>query len=173
MRTLFLFRVLTAGLAPAGPLLAEPVACQLCAPGEVRAASDRERLPIRIEVEAALDFSRIARTGGEGAVSLDPVSGTRSVTGGVVDLGGMGLSGSVRVTGEPLAPVLVTLPNRVQLRSTNGELAEVVDIRSDLQGSPRLDMDGNLRFSFGGRLILRGNGAGVFRGNIPISVDYP
>jgi Domain of unknown function (DUF4402) len=154
-------------LSAAGP------PCQLCAPSERAGAQEAPRAPIRIEVEAALDFSRIARTGGDGEVRVDAASGTRTIAGGVVDLGGMGLRGEARVTGQPFAPVLITLPNRVQLRSSTGDLAEVIDIRSDLSRSPTLDSDGNLHFSFGGRLILRGTGAGIFRGSIPISADYP
>ena len=74
--------------------------CRLCAPhgDTVEAAPER---PLTIEVEAGIDFSRVAVAGHGGAIEVDPASGARRVSGGLVDLGGLSLTGSVRLSGEP------------------------------------------------------------------------
>lgn len=159
----------------ARPALAQDGPCQLCseAQKEERRA-EAERAPIRIDIETMLDFSRVTQTFPEaGEIAVDPISGQRQISGALTDLGGMALRGSARITGEPHQPVLITLPNRVLLTSSQGSTAEVVDIKSDLGSTPTLDANGQLRFSFGGRLRVRGRVSGVFRGSIPITADYP
>jgi hypothetical protein len=87
-------------------------------------------------------------------------------------MGGLVLKGTVRVTGTPFAAVRIDLPARVQLRSSAGATAEVVDLKTDLSAAPRLDSTGTLVFSFGGRLVVRGEVSGNLRGNVPITADY-
>jgi Domain of unknown function (DUF4402) len=137
--------------------------CQLCAPGS-GTTSKLPAKPLQIEIDAALDLGR--------AVSIDPVTGARRVTGGLADLGGMSLKGTVRLTGDPFAPVAVSLPNRITLSATNGSTADVVDLKTDLSPNAALDSQGRLTFAFGGRLIVTAGTAGDFRGRIAISADY-
>lgn len=160
-------------LVAASPLAAQMPTCQLCSAAERGQGTAKPQKPLTVEVEAALDFSRVAQTGTDGEVGVDARTGARRVTGGVINLGGMGVRGAARVMGEPFAPVLISLPRRVTLRSPKGDVAEVVEIMSDLPASPTLDNMGMLRFSFGGRLIVKRAGSGAYRGSIPISADYP
>jgi hypothetical protein len=153
------------------PLVAEPP-CLLCDAPTTKAEPAEPRLPIRIEIESALDFSRVAKTAASGSVVLDPKSGQRRVIVGLADLGGMALRGTVRVTGEPNAPVRISLPHRVALRAVQGGQAEVVDLETDAPAQPRFDSSGRLSFSFGGRLVVNGAISGMVRGSVPISVDY-
>jgi Domain of unknown function (DUF4402) len=164
---------LMAGLVSPGS--AQELPCQLCSTADQEDRRQQaERAPLRIDVETSLDFSRVTQTGpGEGEIALDPKSGERKVSGALTDLGGMSLRGSAVVKGQPNQPVLITLPNRVQLNSSTGSVAEITDIRSDLGPAPSLDADGQLRFTFGGRLRVTGRVSGVFRGSIPITADYP
>jgi Domain of unknown function (DUF4402) len=157
------------------PALAQELSCQTCSEAEKEARRvEAERAPLRIDVETMLDFSRVTQTLPEaGEIAVDPISGDRKISGALTDLGGMALRGSARITGEPHQPVLITLPNRVLLTSSQGSTAEVVDIKSDLGSTPTLDANGQLRFSFGGRLRVQGRVFGVFRGSIPITADYP
>lgn len=157
-----------------GPLWGQAVGeCRLCAPAPAARTDDRPVRPIRIEVETALDFSRIAQSTGQGGqVSVDAQTGARRVAGGLVDLGGMPVRGIVRVTGEPGRAIRIDLPPRVQLRSLSGGIAEVTDLRTDLSGPPMLGRDGALTFAFGGRLTVSGQISGVFRGRIPITAEY-
>jgi Domain of unknown function (DUF4402) len=143
-----------------------------CSPCAVESEIE-ERIPVTIEIEAGLDFSRLIKTkAADGTASVDPQSGTRQTTGGLAELGGMALKGTARVTGAPLAPLRITLPDRIEMRSTTGAMAEVVDLQTDLSAAPMLGPDGKLTFSFGGKLSVKGQISGTFRGNIRISADY-
>jgi tripartite-type tricarboxylate transporter receptor subunit TctC len=147
--------------------------CQLCAPGSGAPAVARA-IPLSISVEAALDLGRAAQTrpGGGGTISLDAQTGARRVTGSLADLGGFALKGMVRLSGEPFAPVSVSVPSRISLTSPDGSTADVVEIQTDLPAGATLDAQGKLSFRFGGRLIVTAGQAGDFRGRIPIVADY-
>jgi hypothetical protein len=146
--------------------------CRLCAPtGSVVAPAPSRALTI--DIETSLDFSRAAQKGGvSGNIAVDERSGTRLVSGGLIDLGGMSLKGSVRLTGEPLRHVRVSLPSSIRLTAPDGDVADVVDLRTDLSPDPALDGTGSLNFSFGGRLVVNGHATGDLRGRIPIVADY-
>ena len=76
------------------------------------------------------------------------------------------------MTGEPLRPVRIELPGRVQLRSPDGAEAELSGFVTDLPPVAMLDENGLLEFSFGARLSSQGARGGNFRGRIAIRVDY-
>ncbi len=157
-------------LSPA-PLAAE--SCRLCATTPERLSEGgRPNVPLRIEIETALDMGRVAQGVGGGAVELDPETGARRVAGALADLGGMALTGKATVTGSPFARVRIDLPMRVRLTSTSGDTAEVVQMKSDLPAAPTLDEHGRLSFSFGGKMLLKGGESGAFRGSVPISAEY-
>ena len=147
--------------------------CRLCAPGSETAAK-APAIPLTIDVEAALDLGRAAQTrsGGGGTITIDPVSGARTVRGSLADLGGFALRGTIRLTGAPFAPVIVSLPPRIALTASDGSTADIVDLRTDLRAGAALDAQGRLSFGFGGRLVVTAGQAGDFRGRIPIVADY-
>jgi hypothetical protein len=153
------------------PVVAE--SCRLCAPEAERLSQGgRPSVPLRIEIETALDLGRVAQGAGGGAVELDPRTGVRRVAGALADLGGMVLTGTAIVTGTPFARVRVDLPARIRLQSTTGDIAEVVQMQSDLPPTPTLNENGQLRFTFGGKMLLKGRESGAFRGSVPISAEY-
>jgi hypothetical protein len=156
---------------PPAPLVAQ---CQLCARDPHAAASTAAApKPIEIEVEAALDFSRVAQVGGQGGtVTVDPLTGVRSVNGGLTDLGGGVLRGQVHVTGEPMRPIRVILPGRITLSAADGSSVEVNNIRTSLPPSAALTRDGTLNFEFGGQLNVGRASGGNYHGRIPITVEY-
>ncbi len=157
--------------AASAPAVAE--SCRLCAPQPERLSQGgRPTVPLRIEIETALDLGRVAQGAGGGAVELDPKSGTRRVAGALADLGGMALTGTALITGTPFARVRIDLPARVRLQSTTGDIAEVVQMHSNLPPAPTLNEHGQLRFTFGGKMVLKGGESGAFRGSVPISVEY-
>ena len=147
--------------------------CRLCAP-DTKKLPERINVPLRVEVEAALDLGRAAQinAGGGGTISLDPRTGERRVAGGLTDLGGFSLKGTVRLTGEPFAPVAVSMPARIPLTAPDGSRADVIDIQTDLSPTATLDGQGQLTFAFGGRLIVTAGQAGDFRGRISVVADY-
>ncbi len=169
-RPLFCFGALFLGLPTA---LAAQADCRLCAPISKPDGPSAAETPLRIEVETALDFSRVALASDDGGeVAVDPRSGGRKVGGGLVDLGGIALRGAVRLTGEPGRPVRIDLPSRIEMRSSTGAIAHIYDLETDLSSDPALGPDGKLSFAFGGKLSLKGAVSGSFRGSIPITAEY-
>ena len=164
------FFLLLLTLLVAAPVTAQ---CRLCAPSPVDAPK-APLVPLRIEVEAALDLGRAAqiRLGGGGKISLDPQTGIRKVSGALADLGGFSFKGTVRLSGDPFAPVAVTMPSQIPLTAPDGSRADVVDIRSDLSPNATLDAQGKLTFGFGGVLIVTAGQSGDFRGRIAVVADY-
>ncbi len=162
-------------LALGAPAAADPpvAGCDTCASADITFPSDEQaRVPVRVVIEANLNFSKVAaRAGGSGSVTVAPKGG-RVVSGALADLGGMGMSGIAHVTGTPFARLRIDFPKSVSLRSTTGAVAEIVDIQSDASSAPMLDANGRMSFSFGGKLLVKGRVSGSFRGQIPISVEY-
>ncbi len=136
-------------------------------------SASMDDVPLRIEIETALDFSRVALSGTEGGrVALDVESGARRTSGAITNLGGLALRGTARLIGKPMAAVRVDLPARITLRSNTGATAEITSIKSTLSPAPMLGPDGQLQFQFSGELIVKGPVSGSFRGSIAISADY-
>jgi hypothetical protein len=117
--------------------------------------------------------NRLALAGRDGgSAEVDAASGSKRTGGGVVNLGGMPVTGRGRVTGEPLREVRIVLPSTVPMTAPDGGSAELTGFTTDLPGRPTLDANGELTFSFGARLVLRGARGGNYRGRIPITVEY-
>lgn len=149
-----------------GPAAAE---CRLCAPrSEARTIAPVR--PLAISVDSSLDLGRAAQGRGGGSIALDE-RGARRVA-GLIDLGGVALSGRVRLTGEPFARVRVSLPTTMRLLSPDGGAADVVDVRADVPPAIVLGPDGSFEFGFGGRLDVPAGVAGDLRGRFAITADY-
>jgi hypothetical protein len=154
-------------LLSAAPAGADEPVCELCT------MTVRPERPLEIAIESGLQFSRLALTGhAEGAAEIDPQTGEKRVDAGMIDLGGLSYQGRARVTGTPLRPVRIELPQRVQLRSPDGAEAELTGFVTDLPPVAMLDANGTLEFAFGARLTSQGARSGNFRGRIAIRVDY-
>lgn len=161
--------LLAAALTLAPAALAQD-SCRLCLDGAAPVLAGER--PLAIEIFTDLAFSRLAMTGsGGGSAAIDAQGGKRT-SGAVMDLGGMAVSGSGRITGQPGRAVRIDLPQRVTMSAADGAAAELVDLTTDLPAFPVLDGAGNLEFTFGGRLITGGERGGRLRGRIPITVDY-
>jgi hypothetical protein len=164
-----------AAFAASLALLAAPAcgedapACKLC----LAAQPSPEDVPLRIEIEGGMEFSRLALSGkGDGSALLDPQSGAKRVDQGLIDLGGYAVTGRARISGAPSRSVRIVLPPSVTMRTPDGGTAELTDLATDLPAMPMLDAGGSLEFAFGGRLRVSGTGAGTLRGRIAISVEY-
>ena len=155
----------------AGPPDAARAQCRLCSTPTTQLETEGDD-PLRLEVQASLDFDRLVLLGaGQGAATLLP-SGERSATGSIATLSARAMVGSVTVQGEPGRAVRVELPSRVQLHSLSGGQIAIEEMETDLPGTPTLDSAGNLSFRFGGRLTISGDAEGEYRGDVPINVEY-
>lgn len=168
--------LLMAGLTTAALLLAIPDAhaqCRLCDKPVAAPQSTGPGEVIELQIEASLDFDRLVVLGeGEGSATLLP-DGTRQTSGSVEAMSGRAMVGEAHVRGEPGRSVRVDLPSQLQLYSLGGGRMTIDEIVTDLPGDPRLDSRGMLNFRFGGRIRFRGSNDGDFRGDLPITVEYP
>ena len=127
--------------------------------------------PLRVDITADLDFSRLVAGGSGGSVTIDP-AGSAQTHGQIAPLGGLGFSGRAVVEGSPGRQIRVDMPQEVVLTSSNGRSVRVRDIVTSLSPAPRLGPDGRLEFAFGGRLEADGDSDGDYRGRIQVTVSY-
>lgn len=159
-----------AAMPAAAPAICQ---CMLCNGNDSTPAKDAPQRQLAVEVGTSLDFDRVAVAAPDGgSVELDPMNRSRLIRGGLTDLGGLAMVGTATVRGEPGRAVRVDLPRGVTLTSSDGSIARIDRLTTDLPPEPRLGPDGLLRFSFGGRLDVSGDAAGDYRGRIAITVDY-
>ena len=152
---------------------AAPAQCRLCDSPTTGPDQSATATPIRLEVQARLDFDQILLldSASAGTATIAP-DGSNSTSGSIGALSGRAMVGSVIVRGEPGRLVRIGFPDVIQLYGPSGSSVRVQGLISDLPGSARLDSHGTLQFRFGGQLQLSGNVEGVYRGDIPITVDY-
>ena len=129
--------------------------------------------PLTIAIESDLQVGRLGLTGKQdGSAAIDPQTGAKQLVANMVDLGGTTFQGKVTVTGQPLKPVRIELPQTVLLRSPAGGEAQLTNFRTDLPPVAMLDAHGSLEFNFGATISTKDGQGGDFRGRIPIRVDY-
>ena len=147
--------------------------CRLCDRPTTEVTGDAADQPIRLEVQARLDFDQLILldAAAPGTARLLP-DGTSSVSGSIGALSGRAMVGSVVVRGEPGRLVRIGLPQEIQLHSISGGTIRVDSLSTDLPPTTRLDAQGSLQFRFGGALHVDGSVEGDYRGDVPITVDY-
>ena len=151
---------------------AAPAQCRLCdtpvtSPNRVDEAS-----PIRLEVQARLDFDQVLLLDSTSGTARIAPDGSSSTSGSISVLTGRAMVGSVIIRGEPGRLVRIAFPNDIQLFGLSGRSIRVRALTSDLPSGARLDSQGQLRFRFGGEIEVTGDAEGDYRGDIPITVDY-
>jgi hypothetical protein len=163
------------GLAAATlPLERATAQCMLCTAQGKSSAAKKPLRPIVIEMETNIDFSKIGliRPNQGGSAALDPRTGTRILGGALLDLGGVPVTGTVTIRGEPKEQVRVEFPGTVQLYNSSGASYPLSGFATTLKNNPMIGPDGVLRFTFGATLQISGVSTGTFRGSIPVTVDY-
>ncbi len=137
------------------------------------AQDEKQPRPLGIELLSDLTFSRVSTKGeGEASQIIDPATGLAQIQGSAVNLGGYVMVGRVRLSGEPGYSVRIDIPSHIRMNSGRGGYADLVEVKTDLSSSPKLDVAGNLEFSFGGKVVFSGKQNGRLRGRIPITADY-
>jgi hypothetical protein len=142
--------------------------------GQRRRGEEGAGDPDTIQVETRIDYAFIGlvtRNQG-GTAEIDPDTGIRRLTGSLIDLGGLPITGTVLIRGEPNEHVVVTMPGGIGLTNAAGQTYPLSNFTTTLKNNPKLAKDGTLRFTFGGLLRIDGTATGTFRGSIPITIEY-
>lgn len=152
---------------------AAPAQCRLCDTPTTSPDQSTAEAPIRLEVQARLDFDQLILldSSGSGVARLAP-DGSTSTSGALGAMSGRAMVGSVMVRGEPGRLVRIGFPDSILLYGLSGGTIRLTALSSDLPIAARLDSQGLLSFRFGGELGVTGNVEGEYRGDIPITVDY-
>ena len=150
-----------------------PAQCRLCDTPTTAPDQASTSMPIRLEVQARLDFDQVLLldSAASGTARIAP-DGSSSTSGSIGALSGRAMVGSVIIRGEPGRLVRIGFPDVIQLYGLTGSTIRVRALTSDLPAAARLDSQGMLHFRFGGELDVSGNVEGDYRGDIPITVDY-
>lgn len=153
--------------------VAAPAQCRLCETPTTSPDATSESTPIRLEVQARLDFDQLILldSSASGTARLAP-DGSSSTSGALGAMTGRAMVGSVIVRGEPGRLVRIGFPAVIELYGLTGGSIRLSALTSDLPTAARLDSQGALHFRFGGELGVTGNVEGEYRGDIPITVDY-
>ena len=170
-------KLLALALAAFAAALASPSPaggqCRLCETPTTARDAAGEGAEVSLEIETSLNFDRLILFGeGDGAAIIRP-DGSRAVEGSVAEVSARAMVGTAVVRGEPNRIVRVQLPRRIELYSLGGGQISFDDVTSDLPALPKLDSAGNLTFRFGGRVRVTGDSDGEYRGELPITVEYP
>ncbi|MEQ1687459.1 MAG: DUF4402 domain-containing protein [Sphingopyxis sp.] len=162
----------------ADPIQPAAAQCLLCAgdarnpPDALDSPDDRNERPLRVEITADLDFSRLVVGNTGGNVRIDPVTGHKLVTGDVHSVSAMGFSGRIHIEGTPGRMVRIDLPDVVALTSASGGRVMVSELSTGASSVVRIGPDGRIDVALGGQLQLSGAVDGDFRGRIPVTVSY-
>jgi hypothetical protein len=128
---------------------------------------------LRIEIIGDLDFGVAAQgTGAGGSIRIDPETGVRSLSGGLVSVSGSSFQGTARITGQPFSRVRIELPVSSNMNASKGGKAEIVDFTSTVPSSVMLGASGVLEFRFAGRFAITSGDEGDFRGRVQVTVNY-
>jgi hypothetical protein len=92
--------------------------------------------------------------------------------GNLLALGGVPVTGTVTIRGEPKGHVTVDFPASVSIFNSSGASYAISGFRTTLKNNPKIGDDGLLRFTFGGTLQVSGGSTGTFRGSVPVTVEY-
>lgn len=137
-------------------------------------ASARVLTPITITKLTDLNFGSLVAGPLAGTVVVDPFS-ARTATGGVSLVNSAFSAAQFNVTGEPLTPYTITLPNAIQIiHTTNNALSMVVNtFTSDPSGTGTLSALGAQQLNVGATLNVGANqGSGLYTGTFNVTVAY-
>jgi hypothetical protein len=163
------------------PALAVAAAAMLPAPAvaAVGAAEGRAAVlePLSLLNVEELSFGNLFSGPSAGTVVIDPNDGSRTVTGGVVPLGGVFHPARFLGAGAPNTNVAIVREPRGSItltRISGTETMTVDDFTVDGDGKPRaLGQQSQFEFFIGGRLNVGANQAqGTYVGTFEVIVDY-
>lgn len=129
--------------------------------------------PIAISWVQDLEFGTLAGDGTfAGTATINPVSGTKTVSGGVYDFGGIHNPAAFTVKGDKNAAFTVTLPGSIVLSSGGGNMI-LNNFTSNPSGFGVFGNTGQATLTVGATLqVGAGQPAGTYTGVFTVTVDY-
>jgi hypothetical protein len=142
-------------------------------PGDDPLAEEPPRRELTVEHIEDLQFGVVvADPSRHGAVTIDADSGRKRTSGGAYDFGGRHGRAELRLSGEPDAPFVVLLPDRVPLEGPHGG-AELSDLAVIPDQFGRLGPDGYATVYIGATLRVRpAMGGNRYGGIFHILAEY-
>jgi hypothetical protein len=123
---------------------------------------------------AAFQFGSLSSGDLSGTVALNASSGAKTVSGGVVDMGGTHTSASFEITGDKGVAVTLTLPAAITVNGPTGTMT--IDALTHDCADPCLIPNsggGKLTVNIGGTLhVGSGQPSGSYTGNFDLTADY-
>lgn len=125
----------------------------------------------------ALNFGTIEVTGGNSTVRILPQNGNRTVTSGTsgVNLiqGSPGAAGEFAITGNPNAPVTITLPSSTTLTGPGAAMTVNNFARTPSGNNLNLDASGAMTLKIGASLnVNTAQAPGIYNGTYSMTVSY-
>lgn len=132
---------------------------------------------LSVSQTVALNFGALEVTGGNSVVSLSPQNGTRTVTSGQsgVNLIGSkpGAAGEFSITGNPNAPVAITLPSSATLTGPGAAMTVNNFTRTPSGENSSLNSSGAMTLKVGASLnVNAAQAAGTYNGTYTLTVSY-
>ncbi len=130
--------------------------------------------PITITQTQALDFANLVSVpAASGTAVLDPATGAKSVTGGVVDFGGVHLLALFDVTGANNGTFTITLPGTITISEPGGSTTTITNFTSFPSGTGTLNQQGTATLVVGATLqVAAAQPSGVYTDLFDVTVAY-
>lgn len=121
---------------------------------------------------SSLEFGTVSVSSTAGSVVVD-INGMRFTSGGVtISPSGVFSPAKFVIQGKPDANFSVSLPNKVELRDSNGNTIEVDNFQAN-HATGNLDANGTLELKIGGKINLDANQkSGDYSGVMIVELDY-
>lgn len=130
--------------------------------------------PISVQkILQPLEYGLIASTPTAGTVTIDSATGTKTVAGGAVDMGGLHTRAHFRITGERNRSFAIILPASITISAPGGGSTTITSLESTPAFTGTLDSTGRANIYVGGVLLVTaGQAAGTYTSVFDITVDY-
>src|SRR5688572_15265777 len=131
--------------------------------------------PLILERLQDMDFAMLGVTTG-GTATIDPISGTMSVTGGLIHIGGTPSPARFAGAASKRSVVNIRVPKQpVLIRRVGGtETLTVSNFTLDGQDKKSLAQQESFTFAVGAQIsVPAGTVEGVYEGEIDVTVQYP
>lgn len=147
-------------------------AAQVCGTPPCGAAGGGK--PLTATLLQGLNFGNLGNNPSlPGAATVDPVSGSKTVTGGATDLGGVHAPAIFDIRGEKLRTFTITLPVQITLAGPGGSTTTIDTFASNPALVGVLDNTGKATVTVGARLQVSGPLAtGAYTNLFDITVTY-